>query len=87
MRLRDERLIMALGQKKIFFLGGGGTAGGSKLIEQTLQTSFTTFCSTGTLYGTSSAATLLVENINSTSLLEIQENDSISSSAFKNLSE
>ena len=31
----------------------------------------------------SSVATLLVENINSTSLLQIQENNSISGSAFK----
>ena len=33
----------------------------------------------------SSAATLFVENVNCTSLLEIQDNDSISASAFKNL--
>ena len=38
-------------------------------------------------YGTSSAATLLVENINGTSLFEIQDNNSISCSAFKNLRE
>ena len=48
------------------------------------QTSFTTFCSGGTRYGTSSAATSLVENINSSSLLEIQDNNSVSGSAFKN---
>ena len=38
-------------------------------------------------YSTSSAATLMVENINSTSLLEIKDNNSISGGAFKNLSE
>ena len=38
-------------------------------------------------YGTSSAATLLVENINSSSLLEIQDNNSVSGSAYKNFSE
>ena len=38
-------------------------------------------------YGTSSAATLLHENINNTSLLEIQNDNSISGGAFKNLSE
>ena len=57
------------------------------MLELSLQTSFTTFCSRGTHYGTSSAATLLVENINSSSLLEIQDNNSVSSSAYKNLSE
>ena len=48
------------------------------MLELSLQTSFTTFCSRGTHYGTSSAATLLVEDINSIyiSLLEIQENNS-----------
>ena len=51
-------------------------SGGSKLIEQTLPTTVT-----------SSAETLLVENINSSSLLEIQDNTSISGSAFKNLTE
>ena len=50
------------------------------MVEMSLQTPFTTFCSIGTHYGTSSAAILLVENINSTSLLEIQDNDSISGS-------
>ena len=35
----------------------------------------------------SKAATSLAENINNTSLLEIQDNNSISGSAFKNLSE
>ena len=39
------------------------------------------------LYGTSSVAALLVENINNTSLLEIQDKNSLSDSAFKNLSE
>ena len=55
--------------------------------ELSLQTSFTTFCSRsgGTHYGTSSAATLLAENINSFSLLEIQDNNSESGSAYKNL--
>ena len=51
------------------------------LDELSLPTSFTTS------YGTSSAATLLVENINSTSFLELQDNNSVSGSAFKNLSE
>ena len=50
-----------------------------------LKTSFTIFCSRGTHYGTSSAATLLVENINSSSLLEIQDNNRVSNSAYKNL--
>ena len=44
------------------------------MLELSLQTSFTTFCSRGAHYGTSSAAILLAENINSTSLLEIQDN-------------
>ena len=57
------------------------------MLELSLQTSFTSFCSRGTHYGTSaSAATLLVENINSSSWLEIQDN-SESGSAYKNLSE
>ena len=34
-----------------------------------------------------SVATLLVENINSSSLLEIQDNKNVSGSAYKNLSE
>ena len=54
------------------------------MLELSLQTSFTTFCSIGIHYGTSSAINLLVENRNSTSLLEIQGNNSISGSAFKN---
>ena len=57
------------------------------MLELSLQTSFTTFCSRGTHYGTSSDATLLVENINSSSLLEIQDNNSVSGSAYKNLNE
>ena len=57
------------------------------MLELSLQTSFTPSCFRGTRYGTSSAATLLVENINSSFLLEIQDNNSISDSAFKNLSE
>ena len=56
------------------------------MLELSLQTSFTTFFSRGIRYGTSTAETLLVENINSTSLLEIQDNKSISGSALKNLS-
>ena len=40
------------------------------MLELSLQTSFVTFCSRGI----SSAATLLVENTNSSSLLEIQDN-------------
>ena len=35
-------------------------------------------------YGTSSAAALLVENINGTSLFEVQDNNSISGDALKN---
>ena len=57
------------------------------MLELSLQTSFKTFCSRGTQYGTSSAATLLAENINSSSLLEIQDNNRVSGSAHKNLSE
>ena len=57
------------------------------MLELSLQTSFTTFCSRGTHYGTSSAATLLAENIDSSSLLEIQDNSNLSGSAFKNLRE
>ena len=53
------------------------------MLELSLQTSFTTLSSRGTHYGTSSAASLLAENINSTSLLEMQENNSISGSAFE----
>ena len=49
------------------------------MLELSLQTSFKTFCS-------SSAGSLLVENINITSLLEIQDNNSISGSALNNLS-
>ena len=45
------------------------------------------FCPRGAHSGTSSAATLLAENINSTSLLEIEDNNSIlSGSAFRNSS-
>ena len=56
------------------------------MLELSLNTSFTTFCSRGTHCGTSSAATLWAENINSTSLLEIEGNNIIKSgSAFKNL--
>ena len=57
------------------------------MLELSLETPFTTFCSIGTRYGTSSAATLSVENITVSSSLEIQENNSISGNAFKNLSE
>ena len=57
------------------------------MLELSLQTSFTTFCSRGTHYSTSSAAILLVENINSSSLLEIQDNNRVSGSADKNFSE
>ena len=55
------------------------------MLELSLYTSFTTFCQRH--YGTSSAATLLIENKNSSSLLEIQDNNSVSGSAYKNLSE
>ena len=57
------------------------------MLKLSLQTSFITFYSRGTHYGTSSAETLLVENINSSCLLEIQDNNSISGSALKNLRE
>ena len=50
------------------------------MLELSLQTSFTTFSSRGTV--ASSAAALLVENVNSTSSLEIQDNNSISGSAL-----
>ena len=53
------------------------------MLELSLQTSFTTFCYSGNCYGTSSAATLLVENIKSTSFLETQDKNSISGSALK----
>ena len=53
------------------------------MLELSLQTSFTTFCSRGTHYGTSSDETLLVDNINGSFLLEIQDNNSISGSAIK----
>ena len=53
------------------------------MLELSLQASFTTFCSRGTHYGTSSAATLLVEDVNNSSLLEIQDNNSASGSAYK----
>ena len=43
------------------------------MLELSLQTSFTTFCSRGTHYSTSSAATLLAKNINSSFLIEIQD--------------
>ena len=44
------------------------------MLELSTLASFTTFCSRGTHYGTSSAATLLVENININSMSEIQDN-------------
>ena len=55
------------------------------MLELSLQTSFTTFCSRVTRYGPPSAGTLLVKNINSTSLLEVQDNNSINGRAFENL--
>ena len=57
------------------------------MLELSLQTSFITFFSSDTHYGTSFAATLLAENINSTSFLEIVDNNSINGSAYRNLSE
>ena len=57
-----------------------------EVLELSLQSSFTTFCFKGTHYDTSSAATLSVKNINGSSSLEIQDNDSISGKAFKNSS-
>ena len=51
------------------------------MLELSLQTSFTTFCFRGSRYGNSSAAALLVENINIISLLEFQDNSSISRAA------
>ena len=57
------------------------------MLELSLQTSFATFCFTDTHYGTSSAATLLVESINSSSWLEIQDNNRVSGSAYKDLTE
>ena len=55
------------------------------MLELSLQTSFTTFCSRDTRYGTSLAAALLVENVSSTSLLEIQDNNSKSGQCFQEL--
>ena len=46
--------------------------------ELSPQTSFRTLCSGGTRHGTSPAAILLVENINSTSLSEIQDSRDVS---------
>ena len=56
------------------------------MLELSLEISFTIFCSRGTHCGTSSAATLLVENINNSSSLEIQDDNSVSGSC-KNLNE
>ena len=53
------------------------------MLELSLETSFITFCSRGTHYGTYSDVALLVENVNSISLLEFQDNKSICGSAFK----
>ena len=55
------------------------------MLELSPQTSFTFFCSRGTHFGTFSAEILLVESMNSSSLLEIQDDNSISGSAFKSL--
>ena len=71
----DEIITFSLTFKREFGIG-----------ELSLQTSFTTFCR-GTHHGTSSAAILLVENIKSFSLSEIQDNNSVNGSANKNLSE
>ena len=58
------------------------------MLELSLQTSFTTFCSeVPTTVPPQLQRTLLVENINGIFMLEIKDNNSISSSAFKNLSE
>ena len=56
------------------------------MLELSLQAYFTAFCFRGAHYGTASAATLLVENINSSSWLEIQDNNRVSGSAYKKLS-
>ena len=56
------------------------------MLELSLHTSSTTFV-TGVQLRYLLGCSLLVENINSTSLLEIQDNNNISGSAFKNLSE
>ena len=45
------------------------------MLELSPQTTFTALCSRGTHYGTSSAVTLLTGNINSSSLLEIQDDN------------
>ena len=53
------------------------------MFELSLQTSLTTFYSRGT----SSAAILLVENLNKYLFVRKLDNNSISGSAFKNLTE
>ena len=55
------------------------------MFELSLQRSFSEISVPEVPYVTSSVATLLVENINSTSLLEIQDNNSVSGSAFMKL--
>ena len=44
-------------------------------MEVTASTESTTFCPRGTYYGTSSAATLLAENINSSKLMKVKLKD------------
>ena len=66
-----------------FVLGRENVPCVAEVVNRSLKADCTDF----THYGTSSAATLLVENINSSSLLESQDNNSVSGSAYKNLSE
>ena len=58
------------------------------MLELSLQTSFKTFCSNGpaTIPPQMQPYCLKI-NINGTSLIEIQDNNSIRGSAFENLSE
>ena len=56
-------------------------------VAEVVNRSLKADCTDFTHYGTSSDATLLVENINSSSLLEIQDNNSVSGSGYKNLNE
>ena len=67
-----------------FILGRENVPCVAEVVNRSLKADCTDF----THYGTSSAAALLAENINSASLLEIEDNNSISfGSAFKNVSE
>ena len=66
-----------------FVLGRKNVPCVAEVVNRSLKTDCTDF----THYGISSAATSWVQNINSSSLLEIQDSNSVSGSAYKNLSE